>query len=649
MSALAAVIRREPPVTLLREAMWRTEKRWRQIRFRNEIKNGFAPVEFRATGYYRFFPADVSERARRAVLDYADLVSAGKFCWFGYGSPMGGSPPQWNLDYASGRSWNYAPSHTLPTMRHDGSDVRVPWELSRLQFLPVLGKAWRLSGEERYRELAKRLVTNWLQQNPVGYGINWSLSMEAALRGISLCLLLQLLSPFSYKEQPWLHRVTKSLWQHLVFIEAHNEFSYFVRSNHYLSNIVGLLHLSSSLVGPGIEDRRKKYRDLVEAEIKFQVREDGFDHEASTGYHFLVAQMFTSAWLVLPVEERDALSQFAERLQGMYEALDAMADQQGRVPQVGDCDDGRVELLTDDLEQLTKRADASRDSMRLGSGIGLGRVLLKADFERDSADAVWYGFKSEPASRQTLPARHSKVLPDSGIAAARYGDLDVLFFAMPNGINGKGSHTHNDKLSVIVKFKGNELFCDSGTFCYSRDVKIRNGYRATGAHNTLTLDGQEQNRFSSDRSQLFRMTDDAHVSRIEHWENGSTLHFRAAHDGYKRLGVSHSREIGVREREIVIDDVVTGSGEHSIEAAWHLPSAWRVNVVEPWGRKLECVIEGPEQVSVTFVSEIPLQLERHDAMISRCYGADEEGTRIRVKASSVLPFKLSIHILFQDE
>jgi hypothetical protein len=648
ISTLATVIRREPPITLLREAMWRTHKRWKQIRFQNEIKNGVSPVELRATGYYRFSAEDVSEHVRGAVLDYADLISAGTFCWFGYGPATVGSLPQWNLDYTSGLSWPYVPAHSLRPTRHDGSDVKIPWELSRLQFLPVLGKACRLSGEKRYRDLAKRLVTDWIQRNPVGCGINWSLSMEAALRGISLCLLLELLSPFTAEDQEWLQGATKSLWEHLLFIEAHNEFSYFTRSNHYLSNIVGLLHISSSLDGPGMEDRRKRYRELVAAEMEHQVRQDGFDYEASTGYHFFVTQMFTSAWLLWPVEERNPATKFAERLKKMYEALDATADQKGRIPQVGDCDDGRVELLTDDLKQLVERTDKIRNSMRVGSWIGLGQKLLAADLERDAGDAVWYGFKTGAVYGRTLPARCSRVFAESGIATTRCGDLDVLFFAMPNGIGGKGSHTHDDKLSVIVRFKGNELFCDRGTYGSSRDAGLRNAYRATGAHNTLTIDGEEQNRFSLDSSQLFRMSDDAHVSRIEHWEDQSSVHFSSSHDGYKRLGAIHHREVAVEDREIVIDDSVTGSGEHSIEAAWHLPPCWQVIIAESSGRKLECLLEGPERVRVTFSADTWLQLDCAPAMISRCYGAAEAGTRLRIKASSGLPFKLSTHILFRD-
>jgi len=97
----------------------------------------------------------------------------------------------------------------------------------------VLGKAHLITGDERYRDAAKELLSDWMQANPVGVGVNWSLAMEAALRSMSICFLLNLLSPLRAEEQSWLTAVTSSLWQHLVYIEAHIEFSHLISSNHY--------------------------------------------------------------------------------------------------------------------------------------------------------------------------------------------------------------------------------------------------------------------------------------------------------------------------------------------------------------------------------------------------------------------------------
>src|SRR5207302_177785 len=85
--------------------------------------------------------------------------------------------------------------------------------------------------------------------------------------------------------------------------------------------------------------------------------------------------------------------------------------------------------------------------------------------------------------------------------ASPFGEL--LFFAIPNGILGKGSHTHNDKLSFVLRVAGKEVLCDSGTGCYTRDITTRNHFRSTAAHNTLLIDDTEQNRIDQSPLGLF--------------------------------------------------------------------------------------------------------------------------------------------------
>src|SRR6266849_1684359 len=337
---LLTILRRESPLTLARETLWRTQKRWRQIHLPGRLARTGCPVVFRPARYYRPQLGALHETGRAAILQYADTVCGGQIPWLAYGPVQLGFPPRWNFDFVSGGAWPQAAADTIQLVRHDGSDVKVPWELSRLQFLPVLGKAWRLTSETRYLGAGRDLLSDWIQKNPVGVGVNWTIAMEAALRAISICLFLELADPLSEEKGEWMSNVTQSLWQHLLFIEAHNEFSHFARSNHYLSNIVGLFCLSSFLHGPGMDQRRQMYRNLVEQEMFKQVYEDGGDFEASSGYHVLVLQMFTSAFLLMRSQGVQPAGEFSTRLRHMYGFLGALADQRARVPHFGDCDDG---------------------------------------------------------------------------------------------------------------------------------------------------------------------------------------------------------------------------------------------------------------------------------------------------------------------
>ncbi|MGA7925741.1 MAG: heparinase II/III family protein, partial [Candidatus Sulfotelmatobacter sp.] len=319
------ILRQESPISLVREALWRTRKGWNKKRFLTQIEEAPCPVKFRNVRYYASGVPKLSETSRALIIGYADEICQGRFPFLGYGTWELGREPRWNVDFVSGLEWPLVPIEDHDGVRFDGSDVKVPYELSRLQFLPILGKAYVVTGDERYRENAKRLLSDWMTNNPVGIGVNWSIAMEAALRAMSICFLLNLVSPLRPEEQSWLHTVTRCLWHHLLYIEAHIEFSYLISSNHYLSNVIGLYCLAEFLDGRGMAARRRLYRQRVESEILRQVYDDGGDYEASTGYHVLMTQMFTSGLLLMRASNVVPEPRFLERLRRMYLMIEHLA------------------------------------------------------------------------------------------------------------------------------------------------------------------------------------------------------------------------------------------------------------------------------------------------------------------------------------
>jgi len=650
--SLTEVLRQESPLSLAREAVWRARKGWHRDRVMARIGERGCPVKFRAVPYYAQDAPQLSERSQGLITGYADKICRGQFPFLGYGTRELGQEPKWNVDFVSGIEWPPDNATERNIVRFDGSDVKAPFELSRLQFLPVLGKAYVLTKDERYRENAKRLLSQWIEKNPVGAGVNWSIAMEAALRAMSICFLLDLISPLRPDEERWLATVTRCLWHHMLYIEAHIEFSHLVNSNHYLSNIVGLLCLSEFLDGSQMPAKRQLYRRKVEAEILRQVYEDGGDYEASTGYHVLVTQMFTSALLLMLAGKVAPDPEFLERLRRMYGLMDELASPSGQLPHVGDCDDGRVELLLDDLQQMLNLPVEERNSLRISHLLGLGKYLFGGSSEATD-DARWYGLiETQPASGGTnaCPERVT-VFPQSGIAIARAEQVEVLFFAVPNGIFGKGSHNHNDKLTFVLRLDGEEVLCDPGTGTYTRDPKLRNQLRATPAHNTVVVDTQEQNTIDSGRSGLFWSGSEAEVSRIEQWREHGDLVLRASHSGYKRLGVMHTRTIRLQEGKstAVVVDELTGSGIHGFEVNFQLAPGWKVSSVENLQSQLRARVSGPRNLEVVFQAPGQLRCGREASLISMTYGGSSPSPRLRFCGQSALPARLTTSINWDRE
>jgi hypothetical protein len=599
-------LREEPLPLLMREAGWRAIRSVRKSIFPiAAVRTG---GHFRPIGYYDSQALPHSEQDRAAVLAYADRILHGEYPMMGYDSPNLGTKPDWHCDWVSGKKWPVGDSRKITIVRHDGSDVKAPWELSRLQWSPVVARAYVLSGQSKYRDALRAVLSDWVTNNPLGIGVNWTVAMEAALRGISLCLTMELLWPFSNEEQPWVEQMTASLWQHLRFIEAHNEFSFLVRSNHYLSNIVGLTTLSAYL---GLGPRRTKYARAVQNELLLQTYADGGDAEASTGYHFLVAQLGLHS---LRVQQQSGVvisSAFQSRLGQMFALMAALVDDDGKLPHLGDCDNGRVELLMDDVAQSAFPA-GERHSLRIGS------------FFR----------QAEPVLKQSWPGGEQvSLLQESGIAVLRSGEASVIFCAMPNGLRGKGSHSHCDKLSIIFRLGPDEIFCDSGSRYYTRSAERRNLDRSTRAHNTLMIDHQEQNVFSVEPRSLFQCGNQAVVSPIVLSDGGVC----ASHEGYARIGVEHRRTVQLGERCLRVVDEVRGTGKHSMTLRFVLSPEWRASSEKMTGETVTCTLVGPRRLTLQCEAAQGLELSILPTEISREYGSGLAASCICIQTEASLP------------
>src|SRR3989454_5952786 len=338
----------------------------------------------------------------------------------------------------------------------------------------------------------------------------------------------------------------------------------------------------------------------------------------------------------------------------MFRFLGTVASASGELPQVGDCDDGRVELLLDDVQQMLLLSVPERNSLRVSNLLGVGKCLFDEGCG-SAEDAKWYGLtdptripyaepKVTPCSVDSI-----KVLPKSGIGVLRHGSAELLFFAIPNGIFGKGSHTHNDKLSFVLRVGGQEILCDSGTGCYTRDTTKRNRFRSTAAHNTLLIDGTEQNRIDPGPIGLFILGNEAAVSQIQEGRGARGCFLRASHTGYCSLGVTHTRTIRVvdDERAFVIEDELEGEGDHDFELNLQLAPN-RSAVLGEAENGILCRVLGDRQVQLTVAGPTRLQGSIQPSLISTTYGATVPAVKVRFWGRAAVPTRITTRISWAD-
>ncbi|MBN2072472.1 MAG: heparinase II/III-family protein, partial [Actinobacteria bacterium] len=254
--------------------------------------------------------------------------------------------------------------------------------------------------------------------------------------------------------------------------------------------------------------------------------------------------------------------EYASKLYRMFEFVLHAIKPDRKMPQVGDNDSGRFLLF------------GMEDLADMGYLLALGSVFFREKkfkieefgfcgevlwvFGKDGYEA-WNGPGENHLANIT-----GRGFPDAGWYIMRNDKSYMIVSAGPNGQNGNGGHSHNDKLGFELAFKGDSIIIDPGTYLYTPLPERRNEFRSTSYHNTAVVDGKEQNEFKPGR--LFVLEDKTKVS-VKSWKTTERYDFlEAEHYGYQRLDepIIHRRLFIFDKVESfwVIKDIFSGKGRH---------------------------------------------------------------------------------------
>ncbi len=501
-------------------------------------------------------------------------------------------PIDWQCDVRSGYRWRENCWHQRIRFGHlPGVDVKVPWELARMQHAPVLALAYAsaqsgfvgFAQPETYLREFRNQVIDFIATNPPRYGVNWVCPMDVGIRIANLLLAFDLFRAHgACFDMEFEHELARSVRAHGAHIFANLEWQPVIRGNHYLADLGGLLFAGAYLPGDDETDAWLAY-GLTElpGEIDYQFRGDGTNFEASTCYHRLSAEIVAYSLAValglpaarlkrLPVNTPGADGsatgvrdpRLGPRLTAITDFLLLIARPDGRIPQIGDNDSGRFVRLLPSVSSQRPHVDDDLDpSSTVAALIGLmtdsetvevgAPYGLESTIVRNLASGTTVGKRIDfdaqmPLGRSSLHSSHS-FFPDFGVYIYRQTSWHLCVRCGPNGIRGHGGHGHNDKLSFELALNGANFFTDSGTYVYTASEDLRNAFRATIAHNTLVADGREQNDWPLGVVGLFRLGNHARERVIR----ADSYGFEGCHEGY---GPPHRRQFSFTTEGPVCED-----------------------------------------------------------------------------------------------
>jgi len=475
----------------------------------------------------------------------------------------------WSLDPDSEKHWRWH-EYTFDIPRRSGQgpgDVKFVWELSRLQHLQLLSLGALVLDRDDARAMCVEHLDAWLQDNPPYMGLGYACGIELASRIVSILAIISCLGADSFDESR-----SARIWHALAvhgrwiarFPSLHSS-----ANNHLVAESAALFVLGS--IAPQIPDagdwKKTGWARLVK-ESHRQILEDGVGAEQSPTYLSYTMEWLLLARAVFASTNNTTESELDDALRRGATFISSIADAEGNVPFIGDCDEGVV------LRPRLKDKNYSESVVAAIAGcLDCGDILHPA-FRADGRLHLLTSNRL-PDSKLT-PG--SLVFPNGGYSVIRSAghrkEICLLLDHGPLGFAETAAHGHADALSVWLHIDGQPILADFGTYRYSVDYGWRKWARSTAAHNTVEIDGRSQSRMTAH----FSWGQRAEARLLDHDLGGDKQYCIASHDGYSTSAeVQHQRKVEVVGDSVVtIDDKLIGQGTHSIKLSYHFSAQVRI-------------------------------------------------------------------------
>lgn len=488
----------------------------------------------------------------------------------------------------TGRIWDDQFFGDIPFRQGNSvGDIRVLWEPARLQHLIAVSLLMRDSDNEvSHLELVKLYIDHVISFDKLNRplkGPHYVSSMECALRIISLLISYDLgrETILNKSENPDEIRaaianiVVGHAWFVFQRLSLHSS-----AGNHVLAEASGLF--LAGLYFPEHQEAQKWYSKgltLFTTHIERQVDESGWGREGATWY---LRQILDYAHLII-----SCLRHRGMKVPGPL--LDAY--ERGNICQ---------ELLTKRIGSYPVIGDSD-------SGWAVSEFFL-----RSSGEEV-------VSIRETNYSEFTRaVVAGKGVglsALINYGDL---------GMGPTFGHGHAHALSVALYSGGEPILADPGTYSYTGHPEMRRYFRSTSAHNTVSVNGEDQAQ-----QDLLFMWSKPYISRaLLVKQIGTVVAVVATHNGYDEDGVQHHRLFLFDPKSgLYVEDWLKSISPFTCDLVWNVNGAIEGSEILAAGTVLDYKIKVPETAALS-IKEGPLsdsyhQYEMHPRIEVSCAALKE--------------------------
>jgi hypothetical protein len=514
----------------------------------------------------------IGKDGKTALLAEADEIAEGKVRLFG-AEPvelnliLPGPLAHWTA-YETGKAPLPLDGLSLP-------DIKFLWEPARFGWAFPLGRAYHLSGEERYAEAFWLYFETFSEANPPCLGPHWMSAQEVALRLMAFTWAGEIFADASASTAERRARLAAAVAAHAARIPPTLVYARSQQNNHLLTEAAGLL--TAGLALPEHADATR-WRSLgwrwLNSGLQAQIDAYGEYGQHSTNYQRLMLQVALwanalagKAGLRWPRPTLEAVKRSVHWL------LALLDPESGCTPNLG-ANDGAYIFPLSSLPFSDHRPVAH----------AAARAFLDYELPTGPWDemALWFGARASGPKVLSLP----RYLGDQ-----LYGKVSWAFLRTAQ-YNSRPSHA--DQLHLDLWWRGMNITRDAGTYLYNAPAPWENSLTTALVHNTVTVNGRDQmtraGRFLYlDWVNAYRKSEIAYEADIFQRMRGR---YRSSRDRYR-----HTRTVYVTESDgwVIRDEVLStrlfmkGKAALTLRIHWLLPDwLWEIQPLPPEFEEFGC-------------------------------------------------------------
>jgi len=375
----------------------------------------------------------------------------------------------------------------------------------------------------------KEIVTDWIDSNPPymkNYALdNWN-SYALSIR--TVVWMYEYSRRRENLDINFSEKLLNSLYIQIQFLYENPELD--IGGNHIIKNIKALLWANDFFISEHSNQWLRKGEKLLDRELDLQILKDGMHYELSPSYHSQVFIDLLECYNV--VHNQELKNKLYGILSKMIQVISDLSMSDGYIAQFSD---GGYHM-----------ASSPSDCIQ-----------------------AWKYMVGEEVVQNTFVSQ-----PFGGYYGIHRDDIDLIVDCGKLGADNLPAHGHGDIFSFELCAEKKRLIIDTGVYEYNPGEK-RSYSRSSRAHNTVTLNDQDQGEFYSS----FRLGRRAAVKLKTFSRKEDGFELTAVHDGYKRLknNPEHERSFLLFGNNIVVKDIIQGGAFQSVKSRLLLHPDCRVS------------------------------------------------------------------------